>query len=346
MSNKKNKAKRGKWQSTKSFAGQCKKCSKTLKKEYKLAAPAKVQINADLINGEYDPIKCVGLPIPFNGADAKKAVGGLRAIRSKYELHFYQNRSFYEEIHRDGYAVRPLEGITIEDLKEAQTLLTDKNRWLIIRDENERMQRSISKSNKGHPIIAKIFGAVKAQLPPGTVIEEEAVLSAKAGTKAQKEIHTDKQVLKAYKAILDSNSYFIPPLSIIAALQQACNLIIYPGSHRFWVMTDEELAATLPINAIVVRIEPKEALYFRTDLWHQGGFYRQAEYPNGNYRLHCFAYSVGPGNQLGLRHSKNKFNSIDADDNDEMKARKLKMKARLVPLRLSERAHRSPKMDK
>ena len=289
------------------------------------------------------------MPETFSEANAKTVIGG--GIPSPYKLHFLQHQPFYEEIHRNGYAVRELAGITKKDLKEAQTLMTvgkpfKNKRWLIIRHENERTQRLISESNKSIPIIAKIFGAVKEQLPPGSVIEEEALLSAKGGTSAQKETHTDKEVLKAYQAILDDNNYWIAPLSIIAALEQACTLIIYPGSHRFWVMTDEELAATRPIKAIVVRIEPGEALYFRTDLWHQGGYYRLSEYPQGNYRLHCFAYSEGPGNELGLLHSKNRFNSIEKDDDMAMLARKRNMNAKLVPLStplLSQRAHRPPK---
>ena len=348
MSNNKNKAKRGKWQSTKSFIGQGKQLSKRLKEEYRSAAPAKDEIKDDLKNGEYDPINCVGMPNFYNAENAKMAVGGLRAIRSQYALHFFRNREFYQEINRNGYAVRPLDGIFEPDLNEAQALVDGKSfknvKRLIIRDEDDRKQVPINGENEHLPIIKKIFGAVKAQLPPGTVIEEKAFLSAKAGTKPQLEIHTDKQVLSNYQKVLDSNNYWMMPLSVIAALEQACTLIIYPGSHRLWVMTDEELAATPPINAIVVRITPGSALYFRTDLWHQGGYYRKSEYPNGCYRLHCFAYSEGPNNKLGLRHSKNKFNSIDKDDDAAMRARKLKMKARLVPLRLSQRAHHAPEM--
>ena len=75
-------------------------------------------------------------------------------------------------------------------------------------------------------------------------------------------------------------------------------------------MNDAELAATSPIDAIVVRVEPGQALYFRSDILHQGGAYPELEYPLGNCRLHCFVASEGPGNRLGIEHTLDKFNKI------------------------------------
>ena len=236
-------------------------------------------------------------------------------IVDPFTLHFLKNIKFYLEINNVGFAVRPLLGLTQVDLLEAKTIMMDGPafkdvKWQTIRKEKDRKQRPIKGDNSQIPLIRKIFKAVEKQFPPGTIIHEQALLFGEPGTKPQPEIHADYLIKKEFWTVLNSGNYWIVPISVLIALDTACFLIVYPKSHRFWIMSDAELTATPPIGAIVVRVEPGEALYFRSDLLHQGGAYPELEYPLGNCRLHCFAVSEGPGNQLGITHTLNKFNAV------------------------------------
>ena len=91
-------------------------------------------------------------------------------------------------------------------------------------------------------------------------------------------------------------------------------MVIYPESHRLVALHAQELREELglepPIGAIVVTVKPGQALYFRTDLLHQGNGYSSRMFPRGNCRLHCFAVSKDPFSKKKAKHYENKINVI------------------------------------
>ena len=299
-----------------------KKHSKLMKKrneDAKLVATKVKQLIKDYRLKYEDKLNEDKLKYVSNALDLFKVSKRLKSnLIPKQAIRYYTNIDMNSKLEDVGYCIMNL--VQIDIIKNIKSMIISnkkifKEAWRVIGNEKHRNMLYINPNVTKILQLESIFQAILNYLPEGSKVIDPSLLFSKAGCKIQPSIHTDYVFKKddLYIKTAQSGNYWTLPLSIIIAIDK-CSLVIYPKSHRFFVMSAKELKNSSPIQAVIVTINPGQAIFFRTDLIHQGNGYRC-----DNYRIHCFSSCSDSSTCLGINqvvfpHKYDKINKILSPD--------------------------------